>query len=353
MNAPPDTKKILLVHGRDHKARRAVVEFLASLGIMTMPWREAKSIATNEHGTGSPSILQIITTGMSACRGLVVLFTPDDFAHLREDLWGPNPEPFEWRSTGQPRQNVLFEAGAATALYPDRTIIVQIGHIRPASDLDGIYRIRLGSDESRRLFRQAIRDVGCKVDPDNSDWLREGKFVEDLQSNFDQWAKSDYSWKYLLTERDLDELHPKSAEFEPSFATYALISAIQHGYDVPIWLEVNRKNLSAAQALVDSVLHGPHRQPRLRAARALEAIDLDLVSSLLAQVHQADVDLPDSAWTLIEAVKENAVARLVRDRAEQDWDLADWQVAELLAQFKDYPTRRVRRFFDVNSTSNC
>jgi hypothetical protein len=62
-------------------------------------------------------------------------FTPDDPARLNPSLRDKNDPDFEQVPTPQARPNVIFETGMAFALHPTRTILVQIGHLRPFSDI--------------------------------------------------------------------------------------------------------------------------------------------------------------------------------------------------------------------------
>jgi hypothetical protein len=102
-------------------------------------------------------------------------------------------------------------------------------------------------------------------------------------------------------------------------------------------------NRSAVYALVDTLTNSPHRRSRLRAARALEAFDSDVVANAFAELSQLDCDVSQSARSLVEAVQEKSVTTLVRDLGVTDWGLADWQVVELLNEFRDYPNRRTIR----------
>lgn len=74
---------------------------------------------------------------------VVVLLTPDDEARLCEELRGKQEPDHEKALMGQARPNVLFEAGMAFGTHPDRTIVVELGALRPFSDIHGRHTIRL------------------------------------------------------------------------------------------------------------------------------------------------------------------------------------------------------------------
>jgi predicted nucleotide-binding protein len=110
---------------------------------------------------------------MQDAQAVVALFTPDDLAQLQPRLLekGEIAEP----PTGQPRPNVLFETGLAFALKPPRAVIVvQLGHVRKASDLDGLNYVNL--PEGRAALRRRLIDAGCDVSEASDAWYREGNF---------------------------------------------------------------------------------------------------------------------------------------------------------------------------------
>ncbi len=92
---------------------------------------------------GSPHISDALDAAFASADAVVVLLTPDDEAMLKKELQKRDDPAFEKRPTGQPRPNVLFEAGMAFGRHPDRTIIVHVGKIRPFSDVLGRHYIKL------------------------------------------------------------------------------------------------------------------------------------------------------------------------------------------------------------------
>ena len=107
----------------------------------------------------------------------MVLLTPDDEAKLKDEFIKRSDPGFERKLTGQPRPNVLFEAGMAFGSQPDKTIIVQVGKIRPISDLSGRHVAHLtNSFESRHQLMVKLKGVGCPVDDTGSLWHTAGSF---------------------------------------------------------------------------------------------------------------------------------------------------------------------------------
>ena len=61
--------------------------------------------------------------------------------------------------------------------YKDTTIIVQVGKVRPMSDVTGIHIVHLtGSLSSRRQLIGKLRTTGVTVDDTGEDWLTDGDF---------------------------------------------------------------------------------------------------------------------------------------------------------------------------------
>src|SRR5262249_20742405 len=80
--------------------------------------------------------------------------------------------PFEKQLTGQARPNVLFEAGMAFSSHPDRTVLVQLGTIRPFSDIAGRHIIIMSNDAKRRKeLADRLEFAGCDVNRDGTDWM--------------------------------------------------------------------------------------------------------------------------------------------------------------------------------------
>ena len=168
-----DAKEIFVVHGRNEEARDALFQFLRAIGLHPLEWSEAVQAT----GKASPYIGEILNTVFSRAHAVVVLFTPDDRVKLRESLWADNEPPNETELTGQPRPNVLFEAGMAMAGSEERTILVELGTLRGFSDIEGRHSIRLNnSPERRRDLAERLENAGCPVRWDEADWKSTGDF---------------------------------------------------------------------------------------------------------------------------------------------------------------------------------
>ena len=170
---PADAQEVFVVHGRNEKARQAIFAFLRSIGIHPLEWSEA----VQSTGHASPYIGEILTAAFSRAHAVVVLMTPDDDAQLREPLRSDHDPPHETELSGQARPNVLFEAGMAMGRSEDRTILVELGTLRPFSDIAGRHVIRLDNTTQRRQeLAQRLRAAGCPVNLDGTDWHTAGDF---------------------------------------------------------------------------------------------------------------------------------------------------------------------------------
>jgi predicted nucleotide-binding protein len=168
-----DSKKVFVVHGRDESARKAMFIFLRSIGLEPLEWSQAVKAT----GKPSPYISEILDKAFSEAQAVVVLMTPDDKACLQEHFWRKDESKYEKELTGQARPNVLFEAGMAMGRYPERTILVQLGKLRPFSDIDGIHSVRMeNNSQKRQELADRLVMAGCSVDLSGTDWHNSGDF---------------------------------------------------------------------------------------------------------------------------------------------------------------------------------
>lgn len=164
---------VFVVHGRNEPVRRSIFQFLRSLGLKPIEWHEAIGATRKTN----PTIHEILEGAFKKAIAVVVVLTPDDSVTLKKAFRKPTDEPYEAKSTGQARPNVLFEAGMAMGWNPDRTILVQVGRVKPFSDVGGRHVTALtNTAESRTEFITKLRNAKCIVNTNGSDWLSEGDF---------------------------------------------------------------------------------------------------------------------------------------------------------------------------------
>jgi predicted nucleotide-binding protein len=172
--AAQDPKRsVFVVHGRDEKLRAAMFSFLRAINLSPIEFSEAVKLTRK----ASPYIGDILDAAFRNAHAVVVLLSPDDEARLKVEFQKTGDPPHDRELTPQPRQNVLFEAGLAFGCKPDRTILVKVGELRPFSDIYGRLEVRLTNEAERRLeLAGRLKDAGCDVNINGTDWLKVGNF---------------------------------------------------------------------------------------------------------------------------------------------------------------------------------
>lgn len=171
---PERARKVMVVYGRDDEATRALFNLLRAVGLQPQEWTQL----VRATGSGTPYTGQVLDRALEIVQAVVVLFSPDDQARLDPALLNPGDTSAEGELRGQPRPNVLYEAGLAFGRHPDRTILVEIGDLRGLSDLSGRHAVRLGRGvEALHDLAERLRTAGCAVDTSGSQWLDLSPFV--------------------------------------------------------------------------------------------------------------------------------------------------------------------------------
>ncbi len=169
-----DARNVFVVYGRNELAKKAMYEFLRAIGLTVVEWEQAVTLTKK----GAPFVGEILEAAFHVSKAVVVLLTGDDEARLRSEYWSEHEVESEKNLMPQPRQNVLFEAGMAFGLQPERTVLVEIGPLRSFSDVSGRHSIRLDDTSARRnALAQRLKSIGCEVHLEGSEWLFAGKFT--------------------------------------------------------------------------------------------------------------------------------------------------------------------------------
>ena len=210
---PAATKEIFVVHGRNIVARDAMFEFLKAIGLIPLEWSEAIKAT----GKPNPYVGEILNAAFSRAHAVVVLFTPDDEARLLEQFRTDKDTSDETTLTPQPRQNVLFEAGMAIGRYEHRTILVELGTLRPFSDVVGRHMVRLHKPEWRQDLAGRLQQAGCPVNLDRDDW----EIVGDFDSALDLSNPSS-SQAHTEGQESIPGLTPQLSEYAVSLMVEAV-----------------------------------------------------------------------------------------------------------------------------------
>jgi predicted nucleotide-binding protein len=165
---------VFVVHGRDEDLRKSMFDFLRALGLNPMELEHAVSTAKG----ANPYIGNILETAMAKVQAVVILFSPDELAQLKEKFCRRGEKNTEGKLKGQPRPNVLFEAGLALGAHSDKTLLVQVGKLRGFSDIAGKHLVRLTNEWAKRNeVANRLEKLGSRVNRKGSDWTRTGDFT--------------------------------------------------------------------------------------------------------------------------------------------------------------------------------
>ena len=170
---PQDKTRVFVVHGRNEQLRKSIFDFLRSIGLKPIEWSQAIQMT----GETAPFIGEILDAAFKQAQAVVVLLNGDDEARLQQKYHTEKMPDYERNLTPQARPNVIFEAGLSLGRFPKRTIIVEIGELRPFSDIAGRYTIRMNnSSQARQNLAQRLSLAGCKTDLSGTDWHQVGNF---------------------------------------------------------------------------------------------------------------------------------------------------------------------------------
>jgi predicted nucleotide-binding protein len=167
-------KSVFVVHGRDVALRKSMFDFLRALDLHPLEWDHAIAQAKGNN----PYVGDIIDTVIEKAQAVVVMFSPDDLVQLKEQFLSADDRATEGKQQGQARPNVLFEAGLAHGRHPEKTVLVQVGKVKPFSDIGGKHMVRLTDEkESRNGFANRLANIGLAVDRVGNDWMSVGTFA--------------------------------------------------------------------------------------------------------------------------------------------------------------------------------
>lgn len=169
-----DQRSVFLVHGQNKKAAQAMEAFLRAVGLSPIDFD-----ALSANMGGSPFIGDVVRKGMEDAQAVVVLFTPDEYAALRNSLRRPDQKGEEIQRW-QARPNVIFEAGMALGQDPRRTILVTLGSdVSLFSDVQGRHLVRFttGTAAERKRLLDRLRGAQCLVSEAGTSWLESGDFA--------------------------------------------------------------------------------------------------------------------------------------------------------------------------------
>jgi predicted nucleotide-binding protein len=159
---------VMVVHGRDSKLKDSIFAFLRALKLNPLEWEAG----VRKTGIATPYVGEVLTAVFHSAQAVVVILSGDDEGRLREDLLHDADGEHEKQLTPQARPNVIFEAGLAFGTHPTQTILVEVGRLRPFSDIGGRHVIRFdGSEQKRRDLADRLAIAGCRVDLTTDEYI--------------------------------------------------------------------------------------------------------------------------------------------------------------------------------------
>lgn len=180
---------VFVVHGRDGALRQSMFDFLRALNLHPLEWDHAIDAAKQ----GNPYVGDVLDIVMEKAEAIVVLFTPDDLAQLKDQFVKPGERSTEGKQQGQARPNVLFEAGLALGAHPKKTVMVQVGKVKAFSDIGGRHMVRLTNDQaSRNSFANRLARICPAVDRLGNDWMNVGKFEPTEPKQRVNWMRAKF-----------------------------------------------------------------------------------------------------------------------------------------------------------------
>jgi predicted nucleotide-binding protein len=168
---PSNNPAVFVIHGRDPQVERDVFGFLRALRLRPLDW-ESLVAAT---GSTLPSLLDVVTGGLTdgTAQAVLAVLSPDDEVRLHPSLHKHREDPLQSEVQLQPRPDVLLELGGALTVCRERTIVVELGDLRPISDISGLNVIRFDGVDNKTPMRKLVnrlRRAGCPVDDSDIDW---------------------------------------------------------------------------------------------------------------------------------------------------------------------------------------
>jgi predicted nucleotide-binding protein len=167
-------RRVFVVYGRDGTLIRRFFDLLYVVGLQPLEWEKLVALT----GTTVPYLGDAVSMAPHLAQANLVLLSPDDIVELHPGLHQPGDQAHERARAGQSRPNVLFELGLAYATAPKRTIIVEIGQLRPIADLAGLNVIHFdGSAEAIKKIIDRLALAGCPADTSGEHWLDTSRFA--------------------------------------------------------------------------------------------------------------------------------------------------------------------------------
>ncbi len=140
MITPPAQRQFFLAHGKNRKPLDQLKKMLGGLQIPYI-------VAEEEPNVGRP-ISQKVADLMKSCSAGIFIFTADE--QLHDD---------EGNTVLQPRQNVIYELGAASLLYGKRIVILKEEGVTFPSDFSDLGYISFAKDDLQSKTMDLLKEL--------------------------------------------------------------------------------------------------------------------------------------------------------------------------------------------------
>lgn len=166
---------VFVIYGRNTDFKNSIITILKALSVNVVTYNNSNG---NARGT-----YEAVKEGIKNSAVSIVLLTGDDEGRCRKPYQISSDKNciYETRFTSQPRMNVVFEAGYSFAHRMDKNVIlITVNNIRLFSDIDGINRIIIQTNNKGSVLPESIanfkkqlienlRNCGCDLPEDAED----------------------------------------------------------------------------------------------------------------------------------------------------------------------------------------
>jgi hypothetical protein len=156
-------RTVYTVYGQKTDEVKAIQHFLEQAGLIVFDKENAVELVQ----TAAPFREEELAAAFKHAKAVIVFLTGEEKARLCKTFQQKYDQDFEKIYSPQPTPEQLFEAGYAFGMFPKRTILVQIGEVRPFSDIAGRHILHFtGTNEDYYVLRTRLTIAGCLTNPD-------------------------------------------------------------------------------------------------------------------------------------------------------------------------------------------
>lgn len=185
MQTEQDTQRrtVYMVYERKTDEILAIQRFLQQAGLSLLHKENAIELAQ----VATPFLEEELSIAFKHAGAVIVVLTGEEKARLCTTFQHPHDSDAEKTDSLQPTPEQLFEAGYAFGMFPKRTILIQIGKVRPFSDIAGRHILHFSNTlEDHHLLRTRLAIAGCLTNAGLTELtgpLPQGSYQQRLQAD--------------------------------------------------------------------------------------------------------------------------------------------------------------------------